>query len=101
MATYILQNKFNSRDFDKDQPYYVIEAQGGLNGIEKEAYNKVPNGYYTVYTKNGKKFGSVSISEEFRAKPLSSPPSFRKHPSSTGMSWIWTGQKNGSKAPIN
>ena len=68
MATYILQDKYNSRNFDKDYPYHVIEAQGGLDGIKKEAYNKVPNGYYRVYTKNGKRFGSVSISEESKRK---------------------------------
>ena len=68
MATYILQNKYNSQNFDKNYPYFIIEAQGGLNGIEKEAYTKVPNGRYTVYTKNGKYFGSVTISEESKKR---------------------------------
>lgn len=64
MATYIIQSKYNSRAFDKDYPYYIIEAQGGLRGIVKEAYNKVPNAHYTVYTKNGKYFGSTWIDEK-------------------------------------
>lgn len=74
MAVYILQKYedmawINSHlHFNRDAPSYMIETEGGLNGIRKTAYNKVPNGSYKVFTKNGKDFGHVVISEESKRK---------------------------------
>ena len=99
MATYILQDKYNSRNFDKDYPYHVIEAQGGLDGIKKEAYNKVPNGHYTVYTKNGKRFGSVSISEESKRKAERKRPVLPKEQYNQLYFYVEIGMLTRAKVP--
>lgn len=100
MATYILQSKYNSRVFDKDYPYFIIEAQGGLSGIVKEAYNKVPNDYYKVYTKNGKFFGATWIDERTKKNAEKKRPLMPKEQYNQLYFYIDIGTVERSKVPL-
>lgn len=99
MATYLLQNN-NSWDIDWSKPFYTIVAQGGLNGIKKEAYNKVPDGYYTVYTKNGKHFGSVRISEKSKRSAERKRPVLSKEQYNQLYFYTDIGTVERSKVPL-
>ena len=68
MVTYNLQKWENTeiivvrdRVLNKNKTYYTFDVQGGLAGIKKAAYGKVPDGSYLVFSKNGKHLYTVNI----------------------------------------
>lgn len=69
MVTYNLQKWENTislpgrsgYSLNKGKMYYTFDVQGGLAGIKKAAYGKVPDGSYLVFSKNGKQLYTVNI----------------------------------------
>lgn len=43
-----------SYTLNKNRPIYTFDVTGGMTGIKKVAYGKIPDGHYKVFSKTGK-----------------------------------------------